>query len=470
MGLSSILSVAATGLNAVQNQLQWRTDNINNSTNANYSRRDPTTVSTGVHGVTVTIARANDAGLTTQYLDASSQSSASSTTSDYFSRLGDVMGTSQSTPYLQQAADNFTAAWEAYETDTSSTTSEAQVISSGQALATTVTNGAQQISQIAVEAKSTAGDTVTSLNGKLSDLSAINKKISADPNAATDQPDLLDQRDSLVNDISGLVGVTSVTHSDGSIALYTKTGSVLVDKEANQFQWNTNNGAQAYISLAGTNAAAPGMNASFTGGSLGATLNFLDPSTNSSDPNVGMLAKAQAQLDGFASHLADATSPNSFEGAYDAATSDRTTDIANGFFSIDNSGVLSPSQSLAVDPGLVGGTATVKRQSASPVIAQLTAATRSMNTAGVNASSVTYSGLASAIAGYQTDSQAASSTDSTRLSTTTTAIQTRLTSETGVNMDTEMAQMTVLQNSYAANAKVITTVQAMFDVLLNIGT
>ena len=33
-----------------------------------------------------------------------------------------------------------------------------------------------------------------------------------------------------------------------------------------------------------------------------------------------------------------------------------------------------------------------------------------------------------------------------------------------------MAQMTVLQNAYAANAKVITTVQAMFDVLMNIGS
>ncbi len=337
-------------------------------------------------------------------------------------------------------------------------------------LADTITGAAQQISKIGDEAKSSAGDAVTALNGKLSDLSAINKKLSADPNAATDQPDLLDQRDSLVNDVSGLVGINVVTHGDGSVALYTKTGSVLVDKEANQFQWNSNTGGQAYVSLAGTAPGAPGLNASLSGGSLGATLNVLDPGTNSSDPNVGTLAKAQAQLDDLASQLADTSSASSFEGAYDAATSDRTTDLASGFFTIDTTGVLSPSQSLAVDPGLVAGTATVKRQSATPVIAQLTAASRSMTIAGVSASNATYSGLASAIAGYQTNSQAASSTDNTRLTTTTATLQTRLTSETGVNLDTEMAQMTVLQNAYAANAKVITTVQAMFDVLLNIGS
>ncbi len=470
MGLSSILSVAATGLNAVQTQLQWRTDNVNNASNTAYARRDPTTVSTGAHGVSVTIARANDAGLTTQYLDANSQATAGSTASDLFSRLGDVMGTSQSTPYLSQAMDNFTAAWEAFETDTSSTTSEAQIVSTGQALAQTVTSATQQLSQIADETKGAAGDAVTTLDGKLSDLAAINKKISADPNAATDQPDLFDQRDSLVSDVSGLVGISVVTHGDGSVALYTKTGSVLVDKEANQFQWNSNNGGQPYISLAGTAAAAPGLNASFTGGSLGATLAALDPSTTSSDANTGVLAKAQAQLDGFASQLADTSSTATFEGAYDADPSDRTTDLAAGFFTIDTTGTLSPAQSLAVDAGLVAGTSTVKRQSASDVVAQLTASSRSMATAGVNADSVTYGGLASAIAGYQTDSQAAATSDKTRLTTTTTTLQTRLTSETGVNLDTEMAQMTVLQNAYAANAKVITTVQAMFDVLMNIGS
>ena len=470
MGLSSILSTAATGLNAVQGQLQWRTDNINNSSNTNYSRRDPTTVATSNHGVSVSITRAKDAGLTTEYLDANAQSSAGTVTSDYYSKLADVAGTSQSTPSLATAMDDFTAAWKAFEADTSSSTSEAQIVSTGRALADTITGAARQLIQIGEEAKSAAGDAVTTLNGKLSDLSAINKKISADPGSATGQPDLLDQRDSLVSDISGLVGINVVSHSDGSVALYTKTGSVLVDKEAAKFQWNNNTAGQSYVSLAGTTATAPGMNASFTGGSLGATLNVLDPGTSSSDPNVGTLAKARAQLDAFATQLADTSSAGSFEGAYDAATSDRTTDLSSGFFTIDTTGTLSPSQSLAVDAGLVAGTSTVKRQSATDVVGQLTATTRSMSAAGVSASNVTYSGLASAIAAYQTDSQAAATSDKTRMATTTTTLQTRLTSETGVNLDTEMAQMTVLQNAYAANAKVITTVQAMFDVLMNIGS
>ena len=145
-----------------------------------------------------------------------------------------------------------------------------------------------------------------------------------------------------------------------------------------------------------------------------------------------------------------------------------------------------------MDANLVAGTATVKREAATAVVAQLTAVTRAAqypaatnvqytanpaaNTAvpgafpGVTADGVTYSGLVTAISGYQTDSQAASTETKTRLTATTTTLQASLNSETGVNLDDEMAQITVLQNAYSANAKVISTVQSMFDTLLNIGT
>ena len=47
-----------------------------------------------------------------------------------------------------------------------------------------------------------------------------------------------------------------------------------------------------------------------------------------------------------------------------------------------------------------------------------------------------------------------------------TSLQKTLNSATGVDMDTQLGQMVTLQNAYGANAKVITTIQAMFaDVL-----
>ena len=506
MGLSSVLFTATNGLNTVETALQWRTDNVTNASTANYSRRDPTTLSTGTHGVTVTIDRANDPALNKQFLTANSASSASATTNSLFTQVASVFGTSQSTPYLSQAMDNFTGAWKAFQTDASSSTSEAQVVSTGQALAKSITTAYSQLTTIVDETQNSANNFVTTLNGKLTTLSAVNKKISADTTSATTQPELLDQRDQLVSDISGLVGVNVVAHPDGSVALYSNTGIVLVDSEAEQFQWNNNNSnangiTGPYISLAGT--LTPSLNTSITGGSLGATINLLSTdatSLASPDPNVGTLGKAKQQLDNVAYQLADASGPNSdgntFEGAYDAATADRTTDLntvnglGTGFFTIDATGVNTPAESLMVDANLVAGKASVKREAATAVIAQLTATTRAAqypnatnvqytanpaaNTAvpgafpGVTADGVTYSGLVTAISGYQTDSQAASTDTKTRLTATTTTLQASLSSVTGVNLDNEMAQITVLQNAYSANAKVISTVQAMFDALMNI--
>jgi flagellar hook-associated protein 1 FlgK len=47
-----------------------------------------------------------------------------------------------------------------------------------------------------------------------------------------------------------------------------------------------------------------------------------------------------------------------------------------------------------------------------------------------------------------------------------TSLQGKLTSETGVSMDTELGHMVALQEAYGANAKVIGAVQAMFTETL----
>jgi flagellar hook-associated protein 1 FlgK len=557
MGLSSIISSGLAGLQAVQAEMQTRSDNISNASNTNYSERTPVTVSVGTNAVTATLQRAVDQGLQNQYLSANSQSSAATAQTNYLTQINNVLGTTQSTPYLQQSLDNFTSSWQAFETDTSDTTSESQVVSTGQTLAQTISQNSQSLIQLGVETNNSVGSMVTNLNTDLSQLDTINKELDGNPLAATDQPDLLDNRDSLINSISSVVGVNVITHSNGSVALYTQNGTALVDKTAAQFTWNNpTGGTQGWLSLAPpapSGNSAPGMNGAFTGGTLGAALNFLNPDVSSTDPNVGALAKAQAQLNIVASQLADNVA-GTFGGAYYSATPTQTTDLQGGtaagptpagnqmssFFTIDNGSPASqsPASSIQINPGLANGTNTVMAQSATAVVAALTATNRSLTTsqtgtttngsatitglsqnsglmAGMTvtgtgipagttilsvstangttitlsnaatagaataltfglktptANNVSYSGLAAAISTYQSTSEADASTNQTQLTTTTQNLQTRLTGELGVNMDTELAQLTVLQNAYSANAKVISTVQSMFDTLMGIST
>jgi len=48
------------------------------------------------------------------------------------------------------------------------------------------------------------------------------------------------------------------------------------------------------------------------------------------------------------------------------------------------------------------------------------------------------------------------------------SLQDRMASSSGVNIDTEMARLLTLQNAYAANARVMTTVKELFDLLMRI--
>ena len=46
------------------------------------------------------------------------------------------------------------------------------------------------------------------------------------------------------------------------------------------------------------------------------------------------------------------------------------------------------------------------------------------------------------------------------------SLQQRFNEQSGVNIDQEMANLLTLQNAYAANARVLSTVKDMFDTLM----
>jgi len=51
-----------------------------------------------------------------------------------------------------------------------------------------------------------------------------------------------------------------------------------------------------------------------------------------------------------------------------------------------------------------------------------------------------------------------------------TQMQSQYTSETGVNLDSELSTLIIYQNAYSASARVISTIQSMYDALMNIST
>ena len=80
----------------------------------------------------------------------------------------------------------------------------------------------------------------------------------------------------------------------------------------------------------------------------------------------------------------------------------------------------------------------------------------------------TFGQYGAALIGFQS-AQAQSKADQlTNQTVINDALKVTLNGESGVNVDQEMALMIQLQNSYSANARVVTAVKEMLDALLSI--
>jgi flagellar hook-associated protein 1 FlgK len=66
----------------------------------------------------------------------------------------------------------------------------------------------------------------------------------------------------------------------------------------------------------------------------------------------------------------------------------------------------------------------------------------------------------------QTTERAAATESRTAAEALRTALRTRFDTSSGVDVDAEMSSMVQLQNAYAANARVMSTLQSMWDSLL----
>jgi flagellar hook-associated protein 1 len=150
---------------------------------------------------------------------------------------------------------------------------------------------------------------------------------------------------------------------------------------------------------------------------------------------------------------------------------------ANGSESVGYAGRITVNGALISDPS-----ALVTYQASPPtavgdatrpnfIYSQLTNASLEYSPAtGIGGSASPYQGTLSAYMSQVINVQSQAAGNATNLQTgqdiVVSALQSRFNSTSAVNIDTEMSNLLALQNSYGANARVMTTVKAMLDALL----
>ena len=248
MSLTSALSTAQSSLSNYATQTSVISRNISNSSNPDYVRRDAILTNSVIGAQGVSIQRAQDMALFVRSIRDTSTASAQETLLTGLSNLKNILGGNdyETSPAVLIATMRDTLATFA------SKPGEATLAQMAIADAVTVANGLNEASKsvqsVRFEADKAIGQQVQSLNELLARFETSNNRIYSGTQTGKDVSAELDERDSLIKQISSIIGVTQVTRSGNDMALYTSDGITLFETIARPVEFDTSSGFSASLS------------------------------------------------------------------------------------------------------------------------------------------------------------------------------------------------------------------------------
>ncbi len=500
--LSGALGISSSGLSNVALGLAVISQNVANASTPQYALESATQTSLSAGGQEFgvqsgLVVLATDPGLQTQVAAQVSALAADNVTSAALSTLEPVLGTVGAGTDLGSQLGAVQSAFSALQADPADATQQGAVVDAAISLA----DGINTLAGAYGSARQTAQDSIVTdvgqLNTALSSLGKISAQIVSDRAQGLSTADLENQRAQAESTISGLVDARFLPQPDGNVTVLSAGGAQLPTDGTQLAAAPATTGPTAFYpggGIPGILLGGTDITAQLNGGTIGANITLRDQT----------LPTYQAGLDEFAETLSTRFSAQGLNlftdpaGAVPASTGPAA-----------QSGYVGYAETIQVNP-LVTATPSLVRDGTQAVAGSATGATaftpntgglagfttlitRVLNYAlgpdvqdGVPQAPVATTGLGptgTLSSGYSaqatlteaaqalTASQAADSANATTQAGDTQAVQTalqgKLTAVTGVDMDTELGQMVVLQNAYGANAKIITAVQSMFQEALD---
>ncbi len=470
MGLDVALKDSISGLRATQAQIQVISANIANAQTPGYSEetitQTPIRMPAGGAGVqTGIIQRVSDQLLTTTLAKQSSAASAASTTNNYLQQLQNLFGQVGSGSSFTDTLNNFIGAMQTVATTPEDPVAQSAAVNAGQQLAQQLNQFSSGIQGLRANADTDIGTAVTNLNTALGQIASLNGSIAQVQAEGQSTATLQDQRDQALNQVAQLIGVTSYARPDGSMVVLAASGQTLIDgTSVSTFGYTPSGVVTAGSPLSNVTLNGQNITSSITTGQIGSLLQLRDTT----------LPSVTAELNQFTNNLFTQTANANLNTANSGTNA---TNDANHFFAnvdlgagLDNASTIEVNPSLTANAGLLyNGISGVDPTIASSLATNLTANT-AFAAAGnfPSGSNTTLSNYGAQIIGQAATAATNATQNNTYQSQLETQMKGRLQSETGVNLDQELGNLTVYQNAYGASARVISTIQSMYDALMNI--
>ncbi len=502
MSLVDPLSIALSGIANTNRNLAVISQNIANANTPGYIHESHQQTALDAGGLPLGVR----AGLTVRDLDAALQSQLATqngavghdtTRSDALARIDQVQGKPGAGGDLTALVGKLRDSFATLLTDPASTPQQQAVVDQAQALTEQLHATAAAILQERQAAQDGMGADIRTLNSDLQAIGGLSRQIIQVRGVGGSTADLENQRDAAAQDASRLLGLRFITQPNGDMTVLTASGLQLpTDGSHGLALAPATLGAASFYPGGGVPAVTlhgQDVTPSLTSGAIGAAVTLRDTT----------LPTYQGSLDEFAQTMATRFSAQGLTlftdpgGTVPTAAAVAPRQAAYVGFA----GTITVNPAVLAQPGLVrDGTSPIAAGGASafapnppggpagfttmitrvldfaftaaiaPGTAQPAPVLTAMGPNGTLSSPIASPSGLGAFATALLAGQAADAADAGNTATasgdTQKALQQALAQSSGVNMDTELAQMVQLQNAYAANAKIITTMQSLWTQLL----
>ena len=467
MSLSGALSVASTGLRANQTLADISARNIANAGRDGYVRRDVAVQDRGGGVEVAAISRDVDATLARLGHQEQARLARASTIAETMEVYTATLGAPDDGVSIAEKLTALESGLVRLAGNPGDQATQAGVLDAAQAAARSLRDMDDRLGAVAREVDLGIRYDVADLNAGLERVADLNARIMRTQKGTGEMMSLEQTRDDTISEIAGYLDITATIEADGTASLRTGRSVDLVDGAlVAPIRFDAATGTLS----AGDADITPGRDAvrGAEAGSIAGLIEMRDrvlPDWRAQNDALarglvetfeGADASLAAGQAGLFTDAGNALSPGAQDGLAGRIAVNAAIDPASG-------GALHRLRDGigAAAPGLAGD-ATQAR-----AFAEAFGATRGFDPqAGLPASATLSDYATTLVAGQNTARAAAQSeTDALRISADTIAESQR--NRTGVNTDDEMQKLMAIEQSYAANAKVMSTVSGMIDTLLS---
>jgi flagellar hook-associated protein 1 FlgK len=450
-GLSTSLLIGVQALEANQGALNATSNNIANANTPGYTREVAQFTETPVNqvndqilggGVSLTgLQSVRDELLNMQINQQTSAQSSVDTQSTSLQQVQTYFTTTGGD--IASALSSFSSSLAELSANSSNTAEQQSVLSSGQNLAEAFNTAANGLTTVQSAADTQVTQTVAQINTLTKQIASLNGQLWQLQASGQDGGTVQDQRDQAVQQLSQLTGI-SITQSSNGETITTGNGSPLVmGSQSFSLQTTTgSNGTQQVIDSSGNNITS-----SIQGGQLGGAIEIRDQT----------IPSYLSQLNTLASQFAAAFNAAQAQGYTSSGAQGGT------FFTVSNAA--NAASTISVSNSAQVAVSSDGSSGSNGNVANLSSTLTNKLPSGQTAADA----YASLVYQVGNDTSTASS-NSTAIGDNLLSLTNQQGAISGVNIDEETTNLIKYQTAYEAAARIVSTVQALGTVTLDMGS